>query len=587
MGFRSIRARIAVPYLLLIFLTMAALALYITGLVEGRNRMRLERQLETQARLLGDMVRPAIWNGTEGALGSWVRQWEDILQARVTVIASDGRVLADSHSDPQEMDNHLYRPEVQQALTFGHGSSVRYSRTLQEELLYVAVSVAGDAGQRAIVRLALPLADIRREVGQLRRTILVATLSAAGVALLLAALISERTARPLQRLREAVERITHGEFDAYLVPGGRDEMAALLRAFNRMAEQLRSTMSDLDNERAQLMAVLEHMADGVLITDGEGRVQLVNPSAETLLGIKEEQALGRSFAQVVREHQIIQFWQAYRATDKAQEELIEAGPGGSFVRCLVTPLPSLERGAALVILQDLSQIHRLETVRREFVSNISHELRTPLASLKVLVDTLRDGALDDPPAAARFLDRMEAEVDALIQMVDELLELSRIESGRVPLRLLPIRVEDVILPAVERLRPQAERAELSLEVALPGDLPMVLGDVVRLNQVVTNLVHNAIKFTPTGGRVSVSAECVADEVWVRVQDTGVGIAPETLPRIFERFYKGDPARSDGGAGLGLAIAKHIVQAHGGRIWAESVEGQGSTFFFSLLIAGSK
>jgi two-component system phosphate regulon sensor histidine kinase PhoR len=220
-------------------------------------------------------------------------------------------------------------------------------------------------------------------------------------------------------------------------------------------------------------------------------------------------------------------------------------------------------------------------VRRDFISNISHELRTPLASLQALVDTLRGGALDDPPAARRFLDRMETEVEALTQMVQELLELSRIESGQAPMRLIPTPVADVVFPPVERLRPQAERAGLSITIDLPPDLPPVLADAERAQQVITNIVHNAIKFTPSGGQMTLSAQPVGEDVIVSVRDTGVGIPPEDLPRIFERFYKADRARSGGGTGLGLAIAKHIVQAHGGRIWAESVEGKGSIFYVAL------
>jgi two-component system phosphate regulon sensor histidine kinase PhoR len=235
----------------------------------------------------------------------------------------------------------------------------------------------------------------------------------------------------------------------------------------------------------------------------------------------------------------------------------------------------------LVILQDLTRIRRLETVRRDFISNISHELRTPLAGLKALVDTLRGGAIKDPPAAKRFLKRMDAEVDALTQMVEELLALSRIESGQAPLRLGPTPVAEVVIPPVDRLRPQAERAGLEFVVLLPPQLPQVLAEADRARLVLTNLAHNAVKFTPPGGRIVVAARVAGDEVIFSVEDTGVGIPAEDLPRIFERFYKADRARSGGGTGLGLAIAKHLVQGHGGRIWAESVEGQGSTFSFTL------
>jgi two-component system phosphate regulon sensor histidine kinase PhoR len=238
----------------------------------------------------------------------------------------------------------------------------------------------------------------------------------------------------------------------------------------------------------------------------------------------------------------------------------------------------------LVILQDLTRVRRLETVRRDFISNISHELRTPLAGLKSLVDTLRGGAIKDRPAAKRFLKRMDAEVDTLTQMVEELLELSRIESGQAPLRMAPTPVSEVVIPPVDRLRPQAERAGVEFTVLLPPELPPVLVDVERARLVLTNLVHNAVKFTPPGGQITVGARPAGEDVTISVQDTGVGIPADDVPRIFERFYKADRARSGGGTGLGLAIAKHIVQGHGGRIWAESVEGEGSTFFFTLPVA---
>lgn len=282
---------------------------------------------------------------------------------------------------------------------------------------------------------------------------------------------------------------------------------------------------------------------------------------------------------------------------------MEVGRQRPFLQAIATPLWNAGPQASLVIFQDLTRVRRLETVRRDFISNISHELRTPLASLQALVDTLRDGALDDPPAARHFLDRMETEVEALTQMVQELLELSRIESGQAPMRLIPTSVADVVFPPVERLRPQAERAGLSITIDLPPDLPPVLADAERAQQVITNLVHNAIKFTPSGGQIQVSGsglqvssdghiqpetlnlepETFSSGEWVliAIEDTGIGIPADDLPRIFERFYKADRARSGGGTGLGLAIAKHIVQAHGGRIWVESVEGKGSTFYVAL------
>jgi two-component system phosphate regulon sensor histidine kinase PhoR len=314
-------------------------------------------------------------------------------------------------------------------------------------------------------------------------------------------------------------------------------------------------------------------------------VRLINPAAARILGTREDAALGRSFAEVARDHRIIDLWQQCRDECEERVASVEVARQQPFLQVVVTPLQDAEPGACLVVLQDLTRVRRLETVRRDFISNISHELRTPLASLKALADTLRDGALEDPPAAQRFLDRMEVEVDALTQMVQELLELSRIESGQVGFEMAQVPVVNVVRPPVERLRPQAERAGLQLSIDLAPDLPPILADAERVRQVITNLVHNAIKFTPPGGEVAISATAGEGEVIISVRDTGVGIPADDLPRIFERFYKADRARSGGGTGLGLAIAKHIVLAHGGRIWAESVEGRGSTFYVALPSAG--
>jgi two-component system phosphate regulon sensor histidine kinase PhoR len=495
------------------------------------------------------------------------------------------------------MDNHLNRPEVQLALKDGQGSSMRYSATLGYEMMYAAVPIETDEGQvLGTMRVALPLGEIEANASRLRHEIVLAGLGVALVAALLAVLIAGRTTEPVRQLTGVAERMAAGDLDARLFPTSRDEVGQLTRAFNHMADRLREQVTTLAEERGRLAAVLDHMADGVLITDRNGQVELINAAAARLLDTSEERAMGHSFAQVAPYHPLIEIWKACRERGEEQVEMVEVSRHGLFLQAIITPFgyaASQDRqdkaqGADgegyLVILQDLTRVRRLETVRRDFISNISHELRTPLAGLKALVDTLRGGAIKDRPAAKRFLKRMDAEVDTLTQMVEELLELSRIESGQAPLRMAPTPVSEIVIPPVDRLRPQAERAGLEFTVLLPPELPPVLVDVERARLVLTNLVHNAVKFTPPGGQITVGARPAGEDVIVSVQDTGVGIPADDLPRIFERFYKSDRARSGGGTGLGLAIAKHIVQGHGGRIWAESVEGEGSTFSFTLPVA---
>lgn len=583
--FKSLRWRLAVPYLALIFLSTLGLTVYVSQQMRRASLEALETQLLAQAHLLADETAPLLQDPQDPAgVDRLVERWARLLDARITIIASDGRVLAESHTDPADMDNHLNRPEVRKALTSGQAISMRFSNTLNYELMYAAVVARDPADNRvlSIVRVALPLAEIRTNVNRVRQDVLAVGLSTSLLVGLLAVFISERIGQPLRQLTGVAERMADGDLDARLFPTTGGEVGQLTHAFNHMAQQLQTQMGSLAEERGRLAAVLEHMADGVFITDETGRVQLINAAAARLFDTGQDTAIGRSFAQVVPHHQLIDLWRRCREVGEEQVETIEISHHDLFLQAFATPFRQADVQSYLIILQDLTRIRRLETVRRDFISNISHELRTPLAGLKALVDTLRGGAINDPPAAKRFLKRMDSEVDTLTQMVQELLDLSRVESGQAPLRLGLATVSGIVVPAVDRLRPQATRAGLDLDLDLPGQMPQVLADVDRAQTALTNLIHNAVKFTPPGGRVAVTAQAAEGEVVISVQDTGVGIAPDDLVRIFERFYKADRARSGGGTGLGLAIAKHIIQGHGGRIWAESVEGQGSTFSFTLL-----
>ncbi len=583
--FHSIRWRIAVPYVVLILLATAALTVYFSSFVRQGHLSDLRIQLTAEARLVGEAVTPLlVEEDTVEIIDPWAKRWGELLEARVTVIRADGIVLGDSHENPAAMENHLGRPEVQQALADGLGISTRHSRTVGYEMMYAAVPVEAGGQMVGIARVALPLTQIEADVARLRRTVVAVSLFTALLAGLLALLIAEQLARPLRRLTRLAEGMVRGDLGGRIYLSSHDEVGRLADAFNRMATELQTQIEALADRRNTLTAVLTHMADGVVITDGEGRVRLMNPAAARILSLSQDTAVGKSFVAVARDHQVVEIWRHCQETGEEQSEAVEMGGRGPFLRVVATPLRGTPQDGCLVLFQDLTQIRRLETVRRDFISNISHELRTPLASLKALVDTLHDGALDDPPAARRFLERMETEVDTLTQMVQELLELSRIESGQVSLRLEPTPVASVVLPPVERLRPLAKRAGLRLTVDLLPDLPPLLADAEQMRQVITNLVHNAIKFTPSGGKVTVSAEPIKDAIVISVRDTGVGIPADDLPRIFERFYKADRARSGSGTGLGLAIAKHIVLAHGGRLWAESptdAEGKGSIFYVAL------
>jgi len=585
MSFGNIRTRIAVTFAILIAVAMAALTGYIVGFVRDSYITQLQNQMVANARLLADAARPAFLTGGVARADALADDYAAILGQRVTFIDAGGAVIGDSEAGVDAMLNHLRRPEIVDARDQGLGVALRFSDTLQYEALYVAVPVATGQTSQGYVRLAVPLRAIDETVGALRRRVL----GASGIILVLTVavgvILAERTARPLRELTAIAQRVTQGDMSARLVAHSRDEVGILTTTFFSMTDQLKSTIDDLARQRSEATAILEHMADGIVITDSAGRIQLINRAAQRILGVQERDALGASLPQVARDEEIILAFRACLAEQREQNELVDLARQNLYLQVIATPVFGPEgETRCLMVLQDVGQVRRLEAYRRDLVTNVSHELRTPIASLRALLDTLRDGAIDDQPAAVHFMDLMDTEIDELTRMVESLLELARIESGQMPVRLEPTRVQDLIEPVVERLQPLAQRGELTLQVQLAEGLPPVLADPDQVRLVVTNLVQNAIKFTPPGGRIVVEATRQGDVVNVSVQDTGVGIPVDQLPRVFERFYKGDASRASRGAGLGLAIAKHIVQAHGGEISASSTVGQGSVFRFTLLVA---
>ena len=403
---------------------------------------------------------------------------------------------------------------------------------------------------------------------------------------------------PVLRLVQVAARIRSGDLAAAVRPTPPGELGDLAFALADLAGKLRTSAGGAAEERNTLAAVLESMDDGVLMLAEGGEVLLANPAAERILQVPAGQALGQDFVGVLRDHKLVELARDCLRTRRGKEsQMVELGLPRRNLRVQTAPLGE---GRGLIVLQDLTELRRVETIRRDFVANVSHELRTPLASLKALVETLQDGALEDPPAARMFLERMDVEVDGLTQLVRELLELSRIESGQASLRIAPTDVNGILRLVVDRLRAQADRGGLTVVCEEAPGLPLVPVDADRLQTAVSNLVHNAIKFTPPGGEIRVLARSarvrldssfeilpsegagpVPTHVVLTVSDTGVGIPAEERSRVFERFYKADRARSGGGTGLGLAIVKHVAEAHGGRTWVDSVEGKGSSFHIAL------
>jgi two-component system phosphate regulon sensor histidine kinase PhoR len=562
---------------------LVALGVYLA--VGGRQLYvdRLTDQLAAQAEMTAAAVAPALAAG-EGieAIDPLVKRLGAGIDARLTVVASDGTVLGDSLADPHTMENHRGRPEVAAARAVGFGEAERHSATLDADFLYVAVPIPDATG--AVARVALPLHDVDAAVGRIRRDIGVATLSATALAGVVAVIIAGRITGPLEALRRQVRMIATGRLDVVVHPAGTQELGDLGRAFNGMAIDLRRLIAEQEQSRARLEATLANLNDGVVITDESGLVVRLNTAATLLLDVTNEEALGRPFVLVTRDHDLTRLLHGVLTTDEPATTTVEFGRGDRILEASAQSFSGGGERLGLVVLRDVTELRRLEGVRREFVANVSHELRTPLASIRVVTETLEAGAVNDPLVANEFFQRIIGEVDHLAGLVDELLDLARLESGRAALRLEVHDPVELILRAVERLRPQVERAGLALRVEAAAGLPQVRVDRGRIEQVMINLVHNAVKFTPGGGEIFVAADVADGMLRVSVRDTGVGIAAAELPRIFERFYKTDAARRSAGSGLGLAIAKHIVLAHDGVIRAESTPGHGATFVFTVPLA---
>lgn len=581
----SLVLRIMLPFIVLIALTMAGLSMYLSSYIKSTYMELLETNLREETGLVADRISALIQQGESAeTINERAVLYGRFLDTRVTIIAKDGSILGESYSDTREMENHLDRPEVQRALQNQASTEIRFSNTLMNEMLYSAAPIQGNGEILGVARLAVSLRSIQRNIRSLQSTLLIATSIATVLAVLLTFLVATYTVHPLKLLTETSRRIAEGNMEGIASTTRQDEIGQLHQAFQFMAYRLKEQIGALQAERSKLEAVLSNMMDGIVIVDPQGTVQLVNPAALRMFNRQDEVPRGKSLVEVVRHHQLVELWRRCLLSGEQQTITLETTPDRLFIQGIATPLEDALPGMILMVFQDLTRVRKLETVRRDFVSNVSHELRTPLASLKALTETLQASALEDPPAARRFLQRMDTEIDTLTQMVQELLELTRIESNRFPMQRLQIKPCAIVTPAVERMQLQADRAGLSLRMECMTGLPPVNADPSRIEQVLTNLIHNAIKFTPPGGEIVISARQDGNNVLFSIQDTGVGITPELLPRIFERFYKADRARSGGGTGLGLSIARHTIEAHGGRIWADSVVNQGSTFYFTLPVA---
>jgi len=520
-----------------------------------------------------------------GHLRDWVAQTASS-GVRVTVITSDGQVLADSQSDPSTMENHAERPEIRDALANGDGRSIRRSVTVGRDLLYYAVRLPVAGGPPVILRFASPLQTLTEELSDFRKRLWLASLVMLLVTGAASLLISRSFSDRVERLRNFSDRVAEGDFRPLEANRSGDAMDALGVSLNQTASRLDRTIRTLTEERNLSSAILGSMVEGVAVVNASERLLFANPGFAEILDLDVPPQSGRALVEVVRQTELLEaVRQVLRGEPRVEAEIVTGTLRQRFFAVTVAAVSAAETSGAVIVLHDITDLRKLERVRRDFVANVSHEFKTPLTAIQGFAETLLAGAIDDAQNRVRFLEIILEHSQRLARLTDDLLRLSQMDADRLGLEIQGVGVSQFVESCVETARRPAAERDLRISVNLSNRLPDIAADRRRLAEVLQNLLDNAIQYTPPGGQITLSASANGSEVTFTVSDTGIGIPQTDQPRIFERFYRVDVARSRevGGTGLGLAIAKHLVEVHGGRIWVESEVGQGSQFHFTVPI----
>jgi len=577
-------------YLYFLLATLAVLAVTTGYTVRSLRRFHEEqvtRDLVVRAQVIAHDVARYSLKSDAVAMDRLCKELGSLTSTRITVILPTGLVLGDSDEQPTRMDNHAGRPEIVEAFAGKTGQSSRFSNTLKRTLKYVAWPVRRDGVIVAVVRVSQPLDEIRWTRRIISRQIFLGGLSAAIFFSIVAFYLSQRITRPLEEMHHVAERLANGDLNAQMLVPTNDEVGDLARMLNQMASQLRERMDTITRQQVEQDAVLTCMAEGVLAVDLDGRVLYLNDAAARLLDVTREEMCGRSVQESVRNHELQEFiLSTLTNPEPSESEIVLLGVDERYVQLHGTPLtdPAGQHLGGLVVVNDITRLKHLETVRSDFVANVSHELKTPITALKGCVETLSDDPPPDPENASRFMSMMSRHADRLEAIVEDLLGLSRIEfefeKGRVTCEKGSI--SDVVQHTAQAFARQAEAKHISLIVSCSPELSARI-NAPLLEQAVGNLLDNAIKYSGEKTNVSISAKQVGKGINIQVSDQGCGIERQYLTRIFERFYRVDKARSRslGGTGLGLAIVKHIALVHQGQVTVESKPGLGTTFTLQL------
>ncbi len=586
----SFRTRLTIIIIAMIALSVSAAGVI---MVKTFKDIYIEAIEENMVREMKFIASKMNWNtGTKEEQYRYyteeAKELKGFMDARITFIRSDGAVIGDSDYDPSGMDNHLARTEVAEALNQGVGRSVRPSDTMSLNMIYVAIPVKVEAFQNEtiILRMAMSLGQVDQSVGQ----VMIVLIGGLLILFVVAALISYRIAlgltRPLEQITKVAKRIKNMEYQARVKVTKQGEIGELGNAINAMADSLQVQMTRIKQNESQLESVLANMINGIVMIDRAGRIVLMNRRAEEVLGFSAHELVGRHYAEAKQQYELSQMIQdGMDRKMPLREEITFYFPEERLLELNVVPIHSGDKdfSGILLVLQDVSAIRRLERMRSEFVANVSHELKTPIAAVKGFAETLLSGAVKDEETSNSFLQIIFDESDRLNRLIGDILELSKIESRRVPLMFSPVEIDTFVSKTLTLLESEAASKGIQLKRNIEEGL-FVEADEDRLRQIMMNLLSNGINYTPEGGRVSISISSIdEDHIRIEISDSGIGIPKKDLPRIFERFYRVDKARSrsSGGTGLGLSIVKHLVELHKGTITVSSTVGVGTTFTLEL------
>ncbi len=585
----SFKVRLFFSYFAIVVIFFAVVVFYLDKSLENGSLEMTRSSLISQARLVESLlIVEKLKKEDPVYLDSFVKHIAGEISCRLTIINVNGKVLADSGA-PREVipkiENHRYRPEIIAALDGRVGSDRRYSRTVKKEMLYVALPVTEKGQVLGVLRIALPMVAAEAALVVIRKAILAAFLIAIALAIMAGVFLVRSILDPINKIIQGSRSISEGDFSHRIFLQSKDEVQELADMINRMAQNIEDKLKNIQTQNQRLRAVLDSMVEGVIVVDKEGVVLSINNSIEKIFGITGRDIEGKYFLESIRNNDIAELITlALKSGEVVSKELITVLPAQKTFQVNVSPV--FDQGekvsGCLAVVHDITQLKRLETVRSDFVANVSHELKTPLTSIKGFVETLLEGAIEDKENGPEFLKIIQAHTERLDNLINDLLSLSHLESREIQLTRESVNLHELVNRIYSGFRSQVKKKAIEAVNALPAAMS-IHADAGRIEQVLTNLIGNAIKFNKDKGSVKVSNEEIEGGTKIIVEDSGIGIPPKDIPRIFERFYRVDKARSRelGGTGLGLSIVKHIVELHGGVVGIESTEGHGSKFWFTL------